>query len=180
MSFVITVKEYEKPQTGSYVGVLADVINLGIVQGKFGPKPTARLVWLLKDTDSEGSHFRVMIQATASMNEKAKLYKRVSEVLNSPVPDNYDLENLIGKCNMLMVRRSETTVNGKKKIYANIESIFPLPAGTAPFAIPQGFVRKKDQQQNGSSPAQAAPQQQAAAPVSAPVQTEVADEDIPF
>ena len=55
-------KVYEQPKaTGGviYRAVLADVIDLGLVEGMYGIKPRVRFIWILDAKDSEGIYFRV-------------------------------------------------------------------------------------------------------------------------
>lgn len=145
-----TTKTYEKPSTGDYIGVLADVVDLGTVQGKFGAKPMVRLVWLLNKKDKEGNYYRAMAQVNASMNEKAKLYELVRGILNSAPPVPYELENLIGRQNRLIIVLEE---GENKKPFASIKAILPVPEGTETFTVPKEFTRNKDRQNTQTKPA---------------------------
>lgn len=185
-------KTFEKPDNGLFIGVLADVVDLGLQNTNYGPKKKVRLVWLLDAKDKEGNNYRVMQQCTASLNEKARLYAIVKDVLDGvapPVP--YELDNMIGKVNQLFIAR-EKSPDGTKE-FSNIKAI--APAGGKTFAIPAGFVRQKDkpQNQNGvttggtqqaaTQPAPAAPAQATApAPAAAPAAavSGAVNEDIPF
>jgi len=87
-------KPFENPPAGQYIGLLADVVDLGLV--KTGYKPDgqlqARLIWLLFGVNAQGQliayadkenrQFRVMRQVNQSMNPKSKLFETVSDVLN--------------------------------------------------------------------------------------------------
>ena len=52
-------KDWERPEDGTYVGVIADVIDLGEVQTGFGVKPKVQIMWLLDAFDSDGHQHRV-------------------------------------------------------------------------------------------------------------------------
>lgn len=160
-------KPFENPPAGQYIGLLADVVDLGLV--KTGYKPDgqlqARLIWLLFGVNAQGQliayadkenrQFRVMRQVNQSMNPKSKLFETVSDVLNGEqVPVPFETENLIGRVNLLFVK-IEKQVNGTKE-FANVKAILPLPANTPIPTIPAGFMRNKDKQQQ---------QNKAAAPV---------------
>lgn len=168
-------KPFEKPAAGFYPGILVDVVDLGLVPTKFGPKPKVRLVWLLGANDSEGRPFQVMSQLTASLNEKAALYDIVKSILGTAPPVPYDIDNLIGKINTLVIVREKSTDGSKD--YANIKAIVPfqgLMPGQYQPAIPQGFQRAKDKSANSGTPLSTAPKPSAQAAVSAPQQAQSA------
>jgi hypothetical protein len=173
-------KEFEKPKSGLYTGVLADIVDLGLVQGKYGSKPKIRLVWLLNAKDSEGNYFRVMQQVTPVMSEKATLRGIVRDILGEYPPIPYELENLIGKNARLVISTEEAA---DKKTYANIKAIIQLEPGTPAFAIPQGFVRAQDKPKNGYQPQAQAQQSAPASPApvaAAPAPATKQNDAIPF
>lgn len=148
-------KKFEKPDTGEYIGVIADMVDLGKMKTKFGEKVKIRIVWLLNVSDTEGFPFRVAQQVTASMHEKATLYGIVKAVLAEPPPVPYDVEKLIGMSRRLYVVKEKAPDN---EMYSNIKAILPLGTAT-PMVIPAGFVRSKDKpkSQTFQSSAPAAP-----------------------
>src|SRR5579872_218599 len=156
-------KVYEKPETGVYDAVVADIVNLGIITGKFGPKPKVRIVYLLTAKDSEGNNFRVMQQVTASMFDKSKLFGIVKDILGA-VPElsgptgSFELENLIGR-NVQLVVSKDTAPD--KKVYANVKAIMPAKVS---FVVPPTFTRDKDRKDKNASATTSA---QTAAPASA-------------
>lgn len=153
MAFVVTQKEYEKPETGEFVGVIVDVVDLGKIKGKFGEKPKVRIVWTLNANDSEGNPFRTAQQVTASMNEKATLFNIIKDVDGEAPSNSYDLDLLIGKSRKLYIKK-EKGADGKW--YSNIKAIMPL--GNLPaLAVPANFVRAKDKVQQPGYGQQAAP-----------------------
>lgn len=169
-------KIYEKPETGMYDAVVADVVNLGIITGRFGPKPKVRIVYLLTAKDSEGNYFRVMQQVTASMFEKSKLYGIVKDILGvapelSGPTGSFELENLIGRNNQLVISKD---TGPDKKVYANVKAIMPAKVS---FVVPPAFVRDKDRKDKNTTTSA-----QTAAPAAAPAAKPpvVDDEDIPF
>jgi len=155
-------RNYENPNTGSFIGVIADVIDLGPVTTSFGTKVKIRIMWILNANDSEGRPYRVMRQCTASINEKSALYEIVKSVTGAAPPVPFDSETLIGKANLLVIVK-ETDVKTNKE-YANIKAILPLPAGAVVPQIPADFTRSKDRPKTQYSPSNgaAAPSAQAA------------------
>jgi hypothetical protein len=179
-------KVFEKPDTGSFLAVIADVVYVKDKPTKFGPKNVVRIVWILNAKDKEGNYYRVMTEANQSLHENARLYSLLKDIRGGvapPVP--FDPDDMIGTVKNLVIVR-EKSEDGTKD-FANIKAYLPLNPGQT-FAVPQGFVRQKDKPAKGTQPAQdsaPAPQQQSA-PASvqntAPVQTTapVQDSDIPF
>jgi len=177
-------KVYEQPKGGLYEGVLADVIDLGMVQGMYGIKPRTRLIWILNATDSEGNFFRVQKSYNAVLHEKSNLYADVRDMLGAAPSIPYELDLLIGK-NFQLVIVPATKKDGTPCV--NVKAILAPKSGQN-FQIPADFVRNKDRQnqppqQNSVAPrpATTAPAKSAApaqAPAAPPVET--ADEDLPF
>lgn len=148
-------KEFEHPEDGQYLGVIADVIDLGEVETGFGVKPRVRIVYLLDQNDSEGNPFRVVATYTASLHEKANLRKALKSILGADVSGQFDLEELLGINNQLVV----TTTEKDDKTYTNIVAILKAPKGTPRLAIPDDFIRHQDKQKKQAAPAKkAAPQ----------------------
>lgn len=173
------MKVFEKPKSGLYRGVLADVVNLGPVtqtyQGKTKVSPMVRLVWILNAKDSEGNNFRVMRQVTASMAEKANLYGIVRDITLGTPEVPFELESLIGRNSELVVALEKSK---KGKEYANVKAIM-APLSTEVFKVPTDFVRSKDRKDKQAAQGSTAP---AAGMAQAPQASapEPEDEDIPF
>lgn len=155
-------KKFEVPESNTYVGVIADVIDLGKQKTAFGEKLQTRIVWLLNAKDSEGKPLNAIQQVAQSMHEKAKLYGIVKDILQTVPPVPFETEDLIGKSRMLWIVK-EPKANKPSEFFANIKAIMPLPAGTTPLAVPADYVRAKDkpaktygtQGTNNSAPAPA-------------------------
>ena len=168
-------KEFEHPEDGQYLGVIADVIDLGEVETGFGVKPRVRIVYLLDANDSEGNPFRVVSTYTASLHEKANLRKALKSILGADVSGQFDLEELLGINNQLVV----TTTQKDDKIYTNIVAILKAPKGSPRMAIPDDFVRYQDKQKKQAAPAKKAAPQLAKKPtVKPPVVEEPAVEEV--
>ena len=168
-------KEFEHPEDGQYIGVIADVIDLGEVETGFGVKPRVRIVYLLDANDSEGNPFRVVSTYTASLHEKANLRKALKQILGADVSGQFDLEELLGINNQLVV----TTTQKDDKIYTNIVAILKAPKGSPRMAIPDDFVRYQDKQKKQAAPAKKAAPQLAKKPtVKPPVVEEPAVEEV--
>ena len=165
-------KPFEKPDSGVFLGVVADVVDLGLVQTKFGAKAKIRIVWVLDKNDSEGRPFRVMRQLNATMNEKAQLFDLVKGILGTAPPVPFESETLIGRANQLVIIK-ETVAD---KVFVNVKGVLPLPTGAVAPKVPADFVRAKDKPKQAGQPATVAGTATQAAPA-----VEVEDDsDIPF
>jgi hypothetical protein len=184
-------KEYPVAPEGIALIVLADVEDLGIQPNEFyGPRKEYRLSWIVNEKDPEGNFFIISRKYTASLHEKSNLYADVKDILGSVPPVPYDLENLIGRVNLGVIKRTAGTGKNEGRTFANIKAFLTPNTGNT-FAIPADFVRGKDggkfgkvPQQRGANtasrtPAPTVPAQAAPAQKSASVR-EIADEDIPF
>jgi hypothetical protein len=183
-------KEFPIASEGLALIVLADVEDIGVVMTeKYGPKPQVRLTWVVDEKDEEGNYFVIRRAFTNSLSETALLYPVVKDILGKVPPVPYDLELMIGRVNLGLIKHNVSTKGvSKGKKFANIDSILTAKPGQT-LAIPSDFVRGKDggvygkspRQRNNSGPAQQprtpAPAQQASP---APAAQQVADEDIPF
>ena len=144
-----SAKTYEKPDSGLFLGVLADIVYIKAKPTQYGPRDVARLIWILDAKDKEGNFYRVMSEANQSLNEKARLYTLAKDIRNGvapPVP--FELDELIGSVNQLVITR-EKSADGTKD-FANIKAIIPNTTGKT-FAVPAGFVRDKDKPAKGTT-----------------------------
>lgn len=132
-------KEWERPEDGQYLGVIVDVIDLGEVQTGFGLKPKVQIKWMLDAFNAEGEPFQVSAFYTASLHEKANLRKALKSILGADVSGQFDLEELLGINNQLVI----TTTESGEKTYTNIVAILKAPKGKR-LAIPDDFQRKSE------------------------------------
>lgn len=170
---IIPTKTYEKPASGLYNAILADIVDLGIVSTVFNGQtksyPAVRFVWFVNANGKDGKQLQVSARYNVSnLHEKSNIYKALKMILNAPPAPNLDIDTLIGSVRQILVN-TETKPDGKE--YANIMGILPAPAGTV-VPIPQDFVMDRKlpvAQQAKNRPTQTVkPAQQAAAPAAAP------------
>jgi len=140
-------KPFEVPDSGEFVGVIADFVDVGPVPTAYGIKNKVRIVWVLDKNDSEGKPYNAIQQVTASIHEKSGLYAIVKSILGTAPVVPFESDVLIGLSRKLFILKEENP-NNPAKPFANIKAIMPLPAGVAPLAIPAGFVRAKDKAKN--------------------------------
>jgi hypothetical protein len=149
MAVVVNEKQsnFELPEEGSYLAVVADVIDLGQVATNFGIKPRVQIVWLLDAYSEEtGEQLRLSAFYNASLDPKANLRKDIRSIIGKDVEGTYDLEELLGVNSQLVIQHNSTD----KKTYANIVAILKAPKGKF-LEIPADFERKIDKDGVGST-----------------------------
>jgi hypothetical protein len=138
---------FEKPNTGMYHGVLADVVDLGdvttIYQGLAKVQPMVRFVWVLDKNGTDGKPLSVTGRFNNNLHEKSNLYKTVKQILNAAPPTTLNPETLIGQTRKLFIQREITGEGQQKKDFANILGISPADPGVT-VKIPVDYVRDKN------------------------------------
>jgi hypothetical protein len=145
---------FEQPDSGIFIGVIADVVDLYGVKTNFGEKNKVRIVFVLDKNNSQGKPYHQYFSKNASMHEKSDLYKAVRAILgtNPPVVQNTEqlAQLLIGKAVQLFIMKEP---NAQGKEFSNIKGINALPPGAAIPKIPTDFVRAKDKSVPQAQPA---------------------------
>ena len=128
---------------GLHRAVCCDVIDLGVIQTKFGAKEKCRIVWQIEDRQEDGKPYLVSNMYTPSLAEKANLRKHLETWRGRPfTPEErrgFDLEVLVGvNCQLQIIHN---TKDGST--YANVAAVVPAPKGAEPLQV-DGYIRKKD------------------------------------
>lgn len=155
---------FEKPNTGMYHGILADVVDLGeittVYNGQTKTQPMVRFVWFLNMNGADGKQLAVTARFNNNLNEKSNLYKSVKQILNAAPPLTLNPETLIGQVRKIFIQREITGEGQQKKDFANILGISPADPGVT-VSIPADFIRDKnksvDQQTKNKKKAAPAP-----------------------
>ena len=149
-------KDFEVVSEMIQQGVLADVVDKGMVPNKFKPGTTQHkcyFVWILAELDSEGRNKRAFQSFTVSLHEKATLRKTLKEfgVKITKDPSNpkqelfdgkpeVDLESYIGTKRTL-VMSAEDAADGGDPFIKILATQKPIGAGVD---IPADFKRKSE------------------------------------
>ena len=160
-------KVFYKPEAGTYLGKIIDIVDKPQVQTQYGLKNKVLIVWTLTQLngapylDPEGQPFQASVYVTATMNEKStqplfrNLYKVVVGVLNgqqAPLITKFEqLEQLLlDRANVLMVTKEPNPAKAGD-FYSNPVGILPLNNAPVP-PTPQGFVRSKNRPKTQAGP----------------------------
>lgn len=164
-----TGKDFIPAPEGLHQAVCVDVVDLGLVETKWGMKPKVRIVWQINEEEpGTGKRFVVMSTYTLSLSEKAILRHHLEawrgRKFTQQELEGFDLEKLLGvNCQVQLVHN----VAEGGRTYANVQAVVAL-AKHMPKIVPENFVRMKDRpKQQGTGNGQEEPE-------------EVMDDDIPF
>ena len=135
---------YEPAPAGVHLAVCVDVVDLGIVDTFFGPKPQLRVVWQIEEAMEDGRPFTAMQRYTPSLHVKSKLRQHLESwrgrSFTSEELNGFELENLIGvPCQLNLVH-----VEKDNKVYSNIAAVTPPFKGATIKPDFEAYTRVKD------------------------------------
>lgn len=137
-------KSFAPPPEGLLHSVCVDVVDLGVVDGPFGPAKKTQIVWATADVDEEGKRFLVFRTYTASLHEKSKLRPMLEawrgKKFTAEELKGFDLEKLIGANAQIQIVHK---LRGDGTMGYDVQAVVPAPKGV-PMLRPDGYVRKKD------------------------------------
>lgn len=137
-------KTFEIPDEGSHLAVLAQVKDLGEVEGynqftkKVEKVHKVMFRWEVEQRDEEGRRRAVFERFRLSLHEKAKLKARVKQIIGKEPGPTYDVETLVG-ANVTLVIEHKQGTKDPSKTYANVAAVLKAAKGakTIPVVDPQ-------------------------------------------
>ena len=127
--------------TGIHQAVCVDIVDLGMVQGQYGPKHKCRLVWEIEEKMPNGKRFIVMKNYGVSLHKKAILRADLKnwrgQDFNEEEAKEFDLDKVLHAPAQLVV--THNLYEGST--YANVTAIIKSKAHMAPSG---DYVRVKD------------------------------------
>ena len=171
---IIPTKTYERPESGLFHGVLADIVDLGPVttsyQGQTKTFPAVRFIWILNVLGKDGKPLSVSKRYNVSnFHEKSNVYKDLKMILNAPPELTRDIETYIGLTRKIWISRDKSA-DGTKD-FANIMGYLPADPGVAVLPPPD-FIRAKFRAQQTAGPQGQSVQTYAQPPQQAPQYTQ--------
>jgi hypothetical protein len=157
-------KVFERPNGGSYLGTIIDVVDMPAFPTRYGPKDKVRVLWVLSHIngvaylDSEGAPMTIAGFYNATQTDNSNLTKVLRQILNGQPPlinNTEDLSRLLlGRSNQLFLTQEpdQKKVGEFMTLVAGIAPLPPLPAGVKPPQVPAGFVRFKDKPKTQAGP----------------------------
>ena len=132
MALVIKENEthFEPAPPGLQSAVCVDVVDLGVVDGKFGPKRKLKIIWQTKAKNKLGERFQIRASYTQSLSEGSNLRRDLESWRGrSFTPEErkaFDVERLIGVNCQINVKHN---VSKEGRTYANATAILPAAKG---------------------------------------------------
>jgi hypothetical protein len=133
---------FEPAPPGLHSAVCVDVVDLGLVDGKFGPKRKLKLVFQLKTTNKQGERFQARASYTQSLMEGSNLRRDLESWRGRAFTDaerkGFDVEKLIGANCQLNLKHNVSKSTGRT--YAQITAIIPAVKGEK--LTPENYERE--------------------------------------
>ena len=154
-------KGFSPAPQGTWQGVCVDIIGHEDVETQWGKRDKVEFRWQLHTLMEDGKPFMVTAWFNLTMNEQGRLRPFVESWLGVPFQDDneaegFNLFSLLRRNCMLQIFHRPSNKGG---IFANVETIMPLPANM-PLLKAIDYVRVKDRPQETdgrAEPAQKAP-----------------------
>ena len=144
MPIIVSKMDYENPDPGLGGGELHAVKDLGIQDYGNGPEPMLELEFATDQMNSKGTDsLKVRTLCTKKLGRKTKLLAIATALLDGqPVPNDLDVESLIGKrCQLLISLKTDK--NGGT--WGHVDNVLP-PAKTTPRSPSRAGVNKRSSQ----------------------------------
>lgn len=127
----VSDKHFEPAPPGLHQAVCVDVVDMGMVDGKFGPKHKVKLVFQLKAKNKLGERYQVRSSYTASLMEGSNLRRDLESWRGrSFTPADlkaFDLEKLLGVNCQINVKHAISKSTNRP--YAQAAAILPAVKG---------------------------------------------------
>ena len=135
-------QHFEPAPPGLHEAVCVDVVDMGIVVGKFGPKSKVKVIWQIKMLNKEGERFQARATYTQSLMEGSNLRRDLESWRGrSFTPDElkaFDLEKLLGVNCQLSLKHAISKSTGRT--YAQVTVVLPANKGQA--LKPEKYTRE--------------------------------------
>jgi hypothetical protein len=144
MPLVIKEQEgqFEVAPPGLHEAVCVDVVDLGMVDGKFGPKRKLKLIWQLKGKNKLGERYQARASYTQSLMEGSNLRRDLESWRGRAFTDverkAFDVEKLIGVNCQLSLKHNISKSTGRT--YAQVTVVLPPLKGAS--LKPEKYVRE--------------------------------------
>jgi len=122
---------FDPAPPGLHSAVCCDVVDLGMVDGKFGPKRKLKLIFQLKAKNKQGERFQARASYTQSLMEGSNLRRDLESwrgrAFNEVERKAFDVEKLIGVNCQISLKHNQSKSTGRT--YAQITVILPASKG---------------------------------------------------
>lgn len=143
-----TGESFVPAPAGLHRAICCDVVDLGMVPGKWGEKHKVRIIWQTEALMPDGKPYLVDQRYTLSLDERSILRRDLESWGGKPLTlsqaAGFDLERLVGvTCALLVVQKPGRDGN---RVFANVQTVLPKMPGAA--LQVRDYVRVANRQQN--------------------------------
>lgn len=135
-------QHFEPAPPGLHEAVCVDVVDMGIVPTKFGPKSKVKVIWQIKMLNKEGERFQARATYTQSLMEGSNLRRDLESWRGRTfTPDElkgFDVEKLLGVNCQLSLKHAISKSTGRT--YAQVTVVLPANKGQA--MKPEKYTRE--------------------------------------
>lgn len=135
-------QQFEPAPPGLHEAVCVDVVDLGIVPGKFGLKRKLKLIWQLKMKNKDGERFHARASYTQSLMEGSNLRRDLESWRGRSFTreelKEFDVEKLIGVNCQLSLKHNVSKSTGRT--YAQVTVVLPPVKGGS--LKPENYTRE--------------------------------------
>lgn len=168
-------KQYQPPDEGSHLGVLADIENLAEKVTPWGKQDQLRYRWFVQQVGKDGKPLSVIATYNNSLNENSNLVQVITDLTGTAPDDGFDTDTLIGINSRIVIKHHKTLAGNT---FPKIVAYLPPAKGDPVLRIPAWYRRGTD---GNPTPAAAAPRTPASTKpvVAAPPSQQADDSNLP-
>jgi hypothetical protein len=135
--------DFTPAPVGLHRAVCCDVVELGMIETKFGKKEKIEIAWQIDELMEDGNRFKVIKWYNKTLHPEGNLCKDLESwrgrAFTEQEVSGFDLEKLLGaNCQLNVVHK--TTDRGT---FANVSAVLPAAKGEAKME-PLDYTRKCD------------------------------------
>jgi hypothetical protein len=135
-------QKFEPAPPGLHQAVCVDVVDLGLVDGKFGPKSKVKLIWQIEMKNKEGERFQARATYTQSLFDGSNLRRDLEawrgRTFTQEELNGFDVEKLIGVNCQLSLKHNVSKSTGRT--YAQVTVVLPPVKGAN--LKPENYTRE--------------------------------------
>lgn len=137
--------DFQLAPEGLFQAVCCDVIDLGMLETKWGKKHKVRFRWQIDERDDNRKRFQIQQSFTNSLHEKASLRGMLKSWRGRDFTEEelmqFDLETVLKANCQINIVHAET----EKGTWANVSAIVPIVNGVNKITV-EDYVRMCDRQ----------------------------------
>jgi hypothetical protein len=150
MSLTLSGKrKYPVATEGSHQAILAAIVDVGIETVDYGEgqkeRDVCRFIWLIDETDTDGSNLLIFQKLAKSTHEKSTMCKVIKGMTGQAPKAGFTLEQILGGNATLILEHSD---DGN---FANISKVIRPDAKAKPVSMPEHWEPPKHRDGEGET-----------------------------